>query len=28
MVELVAKPEGYPCEAVWCEPDNLFLIDE
>jgi hypothetical protein len=27
LADLTRKPPGYPAEAVWCESENLFLID-
>jgi hypothetical protein len=28
MVELSRKPESYLDDAVWCESESLFLLDE
>lgn len=28
MAELTKKPEGYAHEAVWCDADSLFMVDE
>jgi hypothetical protein len=28
MVDLVRKPDGWPGEAVWCESQSLFFLDE
>ncbi len=26
--ELTVKPQGYVHEAVWCDADSLFMVDE
>jgi len=28
MVNLVRKPEGYPGDAVWCESESVFLLED
>ncbi len=28
MEELTGKPADYPFEAIWCEAESLFLLDE
>jgi hypothetical protein len=28
MVDLFRKPEGYPTDAVWCESESVFLLDD
>lgn len=28
LTDLSRKPPGYPADAVWCESESLFLIDE
>lgn len=28
MVDLSRKPEGYPTDAVWCESESVFLLDD
>ncbi len=28
MIDLSKKPSGYPWDSVWCESNNLFMIDE
>ena len=28
MTDLSGKPEGYPDDAVWCESESVFLVDE
>jgi len=28
MVDLTRKPEGYPADAVWCEANSIFLIED
>ena len=28
LVDLVRRPEGWPADAVWCESESLFLVDE
>jgi hypothetical protein len=28
MVDLSCKPEGYPSDAVWCESESVFLLDD
>ena len=28
MVDLFRKPDGYPTDAVWCESESVFLLDD
>ena len=28
MIDLFRKPEGYPTDAVWCESESVFLLDD
>ncbi len=28
MCELTRKPDNYPNDAVWCESDSVFLLDD
>jgi len=28
LTELTHKPENFPTDAVWCESESLFLLDE
>ena len=28
LTNLVRSPEGYPGDAVWCESESLFVVDE
>ncbi|MCZ7526917.1 MAG: hypothetical protein M5U14_11360 [Acidimicrobiia bacterium] len=27
LAELTRAPRGYPCDTVWCEAGNLFVVD-
>jgi len=28
MGELTEKPDGYPTDAVWCESESIYLLEE
>ncbi len=26
--DLTSKPEGFPADAVWCESESIFLVEQ